>query len=152
MYARYFTLILGIGFVLSGIAGFIPGLVAPPHPQDPELLIDAAHGRLFGLLPVNILHNLVHLAFGVWGVLAWRRFPAARYFCRATAVIYGLLIVMGLIPGLNTTFGLIPIHGNDVWFHALIALPAAYFGFRAASPVDEPLVRDPSQPTGYVDR
>jgi hypothetical protein len=25
--------------------------------------------RLFGLFPVNILHNLVHLAFGAWGIL-----------------------------------------------------------------------------------
>ena len=36
---------------------------------------------------------------------------------------------MGLIPGLNTTFGLIPIFGNDVWLHALTALIAAYFGW-----------------------
>ncbi len=34
---------------------------------------------------------------------------------------------MGLIPVLNTSFGLIPIFGHDVWLHALFALAAAYF-------------------------
>jgi hypothetical protein len=45
------------------------------------------------------------------------------------AIIYAVLVVMGLVPALNTTFGLIPIHGNDVWLHALLAVIAAYFGF-----------------------
>jgi hypothetical protein len=46
-------------------------------------------------------------------------------------VIYAVLVVMGLIPVLNTTFGLIPIYGHDIWLHAVLALIAAYFGFRS---------------------
>jgi hypothetical protein len=42
--------------------------------------------------------------------------------------------VLGLIPATQTTFGLIPIWGNDVWFHALLAAGAAYFGFVAPFP------------------
>ena len=42
----------------------------------------------------------------------------------------------GLIPGLNTMFGLMPIHGNDVWLHALIAIAAAYFGFAPVRATD----------------
>jgi Domain of unknown function (DUF4383) len=38
---------------------------------------------------------------------------------------------MGLIPVLNTTFGFIPLFGHDIWLHALIAIGAAYFGFRS---------------------
>ena len=37
--------------------------------------------------------------------------------------------MMGLIPVLNMTFGLIPLYGHDVWLHAGIAAMAAYFGF-----------------------
>jgi hypothetical protein len=36
---------------------------------------------------------------------------------------------MGLIPGLNTFFGLMPLYGNNVWFNALMGILAAYFGF-----------------------
>jgi hypothetical protein len=37
--------------------------------------------------------------------------------------------VMGLIPLTATTFGLVPLYGNDIWLHALLALVAGYFGF-----------------------
>ena len=70
-----------------------------------------------------------HIAFGIFGIVAYRRFDSARFYARFTAVAYGLLTVMGLIPGLNTLFGLMPIHGNDVWLHALIAIASAYFGW-----------------------
>ena len=41
---------------------------------------------------------------------------------------------MGLIPGMNTLFGMLPIHGHDVWLHAGTAAIAAYFGWRATEP------------------
>jgi hypothetical protein len=153
MQTRYFALILGIIFLLIGIMGFIPALVTSEvhtPAAGPTGTVDGVpgrpgdgvgegatmeHGRLLGLFPVNALHNLAHLAFGIWGIVAYRRWDSARLYARATAIIYGVLTIMGLIPGLNTLFGLMPIHGNDVWLHALIAIAAAYFGF---APVREP--------------
>jgi hypothetical protein len=38
---------------------------------------------------------------------------------------------MGFIPLLNTTFGLVPLYGHDLWLHAALAIVAAYFGFRS---------------------
>jgi hypothetical protein len=127
-HVRYFALVYGIAFLLVGIIGFIPGLVAPPDAAA-NLTIATGFGRLFNLFPVNVLHNLVHIAFGIWGLAAYRSFSASRTYARAVAVIYGVLTVMGLIPVLNTTFGLIPLYGHDVWLHALLALIAAYFGW-----------------------
>ena len=55
-------------------------------------------------------------------------------------VIFGLVTVMGLIPGFNTVFGLMPIHGHDVWLHGLFAALAAFFGWRSvAAPVAKPV-------------
>lgn len=127
MSTRYFALAYGIVFLLVGIAGFIPGLVTMPQPTAD--VAETGFGRLFGLFPVNVWHNLVHVAFGIWGLAAYRTFPAARTYARAVAVIYAVLAVMGLIPVLNTTFGLIPLYGHDVWLHVLLAAIAAYFGF-----------------------
>jgi hypothetical protein len=45
------------------------------------------------------------------------------------AIIYAVLAVSGLIPGLRTTFGLIPLFSHDVWLHVVLAAGAAYFGF-----------------------
>jgi hypothetical protein len=81
------------------------------------------------LFPINALHNLVHLAIGAWGLYAFTGFPAARTFARSLAIIYGVLAVIGLIPGLNTVFGLVPLYGHDVWLHAVTALAGGYFGW-----------------------
>ncbi|HYO07593.1 MAG TPA: DUF4383 domain-containing protein [Tepidisphaeraceae bacterium] len=130
MNTRYFALILGIMFLLIGVMGFIPGLVTHDMPTGTtDVGSHADHGRLLGLFPVNTMHNLVHLAFGAWGVIAYRRWDASRTYARATAIIYGLLAIMGLIPNFNTMFGMVPLHGHDVWLHAAIAAAAAYFGF-----------------------
>ena len=74
MTTRHFALIFGAIFLLVGIAGFIPGLMQMPHTQHPQLQVDAYYGLLFGLFPVNVLHNAVHLLFGVWGLAAYRGF------------------------------------------------------------------------------
>ncbi|MFW6360007.1 MAG: DUF4383 domain-containing protein [Chroococcales cyanobacterium] len=126
---RYFALIIGIFYVLIGIMGFIPNLVTLPAASAPPLLFNTGYGYLMGLFPINLLHNLVHLGIGIWGIIAYRSFDNSRLFCRATAIFYGLLAVMGLLPFMNTTFGVIPIFGNDVWLHAATAIVAAYFGF-----------------------
>jgi hypothetical protein len=147
-HVRYFALVYGIVFLLVGIAGFIPGFLAPPE-EGRQLAVNTGFGRLFNLFPVNVLHNLVHIVFGIWGLAAYRTFSAARTYARAVAIIYGLLTVMGLIPVLSTTFGLIPIYGHDVWLHALLALVAAYFGW--ASVREEP-VPVGSASTGRVGR
>jgi hypothetical protein len=54
-------------------------------------------------------------------------------FARGLAIFYAALTIMGLIPVLNTTFGLIPIFSHDIWLHAVTAGVAAYFGFTGHS-------------------
>lgn len=136
MKTRYYALIMGIIFAVVGVAGFIPGLLTP-HDPPADLVVDSLSGNLLGLFPVNILHSLVHLLFGIWGIAAYRSFTGARAYAKSVAVIYGVLTIMGFIPGLSTVFGLVPLHGNDIWLHALIAISAAYFGFMATETVTD---------------
>ena len=128
MGSRYFALISGIIYILIGILGFIPSLVVS-DPATSALVVEAGAGYLMGLFPINILHNLVHLGVGIWGVASYPSFDRSRLFARGLAIFYGVLAIMGLIPVLQTTFGLIPIFGNDVWLHALTALIAGFVGF-----------------------
>jgi hypothetical protein len=112
---------------------------ATSKPTAKGLAVTAAHGRLFGLFPVNVLHNLVHLGFGVWGILAYRSVTSSFLYARAVAIIYAVFVLMGLIPVVNTVFGLLPLHGHDIWLHAVLAGAAAYFGFmyRAETDVED---------------
>src|SRR5207247_62799 len=113
MTLRYFALVLGIIFLLVGVMGFIPALVTmPPDMTMHNVTVHQNHGYLLGLFPVNLLHNLVHILFGIWGIAAYATgFDASRLYARGVAIIYALLAIMGLFPqgNLNTTFGLIPI-------------------------------------------
>lgn len=129
MTVRLFALIAGIVYVLAGLLGFFPGVVEQAATAD-------GYDLLLGIFAVNILHNLVHLALGLWGVVAYREGSAARGYSRSLAVILGVLTVMGLIPGLSTVFGLMPVFGHDIWLHAVTALLAAYFAWGA--PADDP--------------
>jgi hypothetical protein len=92
-----------------------------------------------GVLPVNLLHNLVHVLFGILGIVAFAGLFAPRVYAQIVAVAYGLLVVLGLLPATNTLFGLVPIYGNDVWLHLVLGVVAAYFGFMAPA-------ADPVQP------
>jgi hypothetical protein len=132
MTTRNFALVAGIVYLVVGVLGFVPPLLAPPPAGSPPVRFDFLYGYLFGLFPVNAAHSLVHLLLGAWGVIASQRVTAARTYAASLAVIYGVLTIMGLLPGLNTVFGLIPIYSHDVWLHALTALVAAYFGFGRA--------------------
>ncbi len=131
MNVRDFAKIAGIAFILVGVLGFVPGITQAPPPGAPDLAVETSYGWLLGLFPINLLHNLVHIALGAWGLAAARAFHSARLYARGTAIIYAVLAVMGLVPGLNTLFGLAPLFSHDVWLHALLAAASAYFGFMA---------------------
>ena len=115
------AMVFGVAFLLFGVLGLLlpggMGMEADPDPA-PDLL---------GLFPVNLLHNLVHLAFGVWGVMAARTLSGAKAYCRASGAIYVVLMVLGFIT--PDGFGLVPLGGNDVWLHLVLAAGLLYFGF-----------------------
>ncbi len=129
MSTRTFALFFGIAFLAIGVSGFIPGITTDPHPGHPPLLVDAGYGQVFGLFPVNILHNIVHVLFGAWGLFAYKSLSASKGYAKGVAIIYAVLTVAGFIPGLSTMFGLVPLFQNDIWLHALLALVAAYFAW-----------------------
>jgi hypothetical protein len=132
MNTRTFAMIFGVVFLIVGVGGFIPGLTvmgAMGHPMDADVKMVSMFGYELKLFPVNVLHDIVHILFGLWGLLAARSLGGARAYFRGVAIIYAVLTVMGLIAPLNTTFGLIPLYGNDIWLHAVLAIVAAYFGW-----------------------
>lgn len=124
---RVFAVLFGVVFLLAGVSGFLPAL-SPVH-VHPGMVVTSQSRAALGLFPVNVLHDLVHVAFGIWGLLAARTVFASTLYARSVAIIYASLVVLGLIPATSTVFGLVPIDGNDVWLHAGLAVVAAYFGF-----------------------
>lgn len=114
--------ILGWAFLVVGLLGFF--FSRGSMEADTEMA-----PRLLGLFPVNLLHNLVHLGSGAWGVMAARSHGAAANYLRIFGVIYLLLVPLALVA--PDTFGIMPIGSHDIWLHALLGLALVYFGFTA---------------------
>jgi len=130
-FTRYFSLVVGVAFVLAGIAGFIP-FFTPPAPADALFLtMDSNYGFLLGLFPVNAPHSIFHFSVGVFGIYAFQRYQTSRIFSRFLGVTLGIFTIMGLIPQLHTSFGFLPLYGHDIWLHGLEAVIGLYLGFFA---------------------
>ncbi|HEU4698679.1 MAG TPA: DUF4383 domain-containing protein [Gemmatimonadales bacterium] len=126
--AQRMAQIFGILFLIVAVLGFlVSGGSMDANP--------ATAPRVIGLFPVNLLHNLVHLAFGLWGIFAARMHDSAVLYCRVSGVVYLLLFVLGFI--IPSTFGLIPIGGPDVWLHLVLGAVLAFVGFAAKPYVPE---------------
>ena len=115
------AMVFGVVFLLVAIVGFI-------SPGGMAMTVDPP-GMLLGMFPVNMLHNVVHLLFGIWGLAAARSWSGAKSYAQIGGVIYLVLAVCGyFVPN---GFGLVPLGGSDIWLHALLGLVLAAVGFTA---------------------
>jgi hypothetical protein len=132
MKAPLIARILGIALFIGGVVGFVPFATVPAGLTDQYVTLGANYGFLATLFPVNLVHDVVHLVFGIWGIAASWSFAASVSYCRWLAWIYGILTILGVIPLTNTLFGIAPIYGYDVLLHAIVAIAALYGGYGAA--------------------
>jgi hypothetical protein len=113
---RIVVLIFGAVYVVVGLLGFLGDpIVADASHADME----SASGDLLGLFPINVVHNIVHLAIGaflLWGATEHDR---AILSARVVGGVYLLVGLLGFVA--PNTFGLMPIGGNDIWLHLATA-------------------------------
>jgi len=114
--------ISGIVFILVSLLGIVSGGM-------PGMKMGGASVLLLGFFPVNLLHNLVHMAFGVWGVIAGRGERASVTYALGSGLAYMLLGVVGMFT--DSLLGMVPIGGYDVVLHLALALVLAGCGFYA---------------------
>ncbi len=121
--AQWAALAAGVVFLLVGIAGFIPGIT-----QDYDEMSFAGHegASLLGIFDVNILHNLVHLAFGVLGIAAASRYGASLAYLFGGGVVYLGLWVYGMFVDMDTEWNFAALNNADNWLH--FGLGIALFG------------------------
>jgi hypothetical protein len=117
---RKATLAVGVVFVVVGIAGFIPGITT-----DYDMLGGAGHdsmAKLFGVFMVSVLHNIVHLLFGVVGLIAATRARAARAYLIVGGAVYAVLWIYGLLVDQTSAANVVPVNTPDNWLHFVLAV------------------------------
>lgn len=129
---------VGAGFLLSGILGFVPGVTT--NYDDLTFAGHESGALLLDTFQVSILHNVVHLLFGVAGLAMARSWSGARTFLLGGGVIYLALWVFGLVVADETTStNFVPLNDADNWLHlglgAAMLLLGVVLGARRAGPV-----------------
>ncbi len=107
------TRLLGIVFLLVGIAGFIPGLTTNLY-DGLEFAGQNGDAELLGIFSVSVLHNIVHGLFGIAGLALAATASGARKFLIGGGAIYIVLWLLGLLGGADW----IPSNSADNWLHA----------------------------------
>jgi Domain of unknown function (DUF4383) len=104
---------VGLVFLVVGIAGFIPGLTS----GDLHTAGHDSMAMLLGVFMVSVLHNLVHVLFGIAGLAAARTWAASRMYFIAGGAIYLVLSLYGLVVDQNSGANFVPVNGADNWLH-----------------------------------
>ena len=90
--------LVGIVFLLVGIAGFIPGVTTNLY-DGLEFAGNDGTAELLGIFQVSVLHNIVHLLFGLAGLALAATASGARTYLIGAGAIYLALFVLGIIGG-----------------------------------------------------
>jgi hypothetical protein len=113
--ASLYAGLIGAVLVVAGIIGFFysSSFGAPGE-------VDA----VLGVLDVNAWHNIVHIASGALGVLAFTSGPAAsRTYALAFGAIYIVVAIWGFAIGSgDSILGFIPINTEDNVLHAILGI------------------------------
>jgi Domain of unknown function (DUF4383) len=120
------ALLVGFGFLAAGVAGFIPGLTT--HYADLSFAGHGSAAKLFGVFQVSVLHNLVHLLFGVAGVVLSRTRETARAFLVGGGLVYLVVFVYGLLTSQRSGANFIPLNEADDILHAALGGSMLVFG------------------------
>ncbi len=124
--AQTIAMAVGAVFLLVGILGFIPGITT--NYGDMKFAGDDSRSELLGIFQVSILHNIVHLAFGIAGLALARSWEGARNFLIGGGVVYLLLWLLGIVGGADW----VPVDTADNWLHFVLGVGMIGLGFLVA--------------------
>ena len=114
------ALAVGIVFLLVGILGFIPGITT-----NYDQLAGAGHeseAMLLGIFQVSVLHNIVHLLFGIAGIARARTISGARNYLIWGGVVYLVLWLYGMFIDHESPANFVPLNTADNWLHFLLGI------------------------------
>jgi hypothetical protein len=121
------AMLVGAVFLLVGILGFVPGITT--HYGDMSFAGHNSDAKLLGIFQVSILHNIVHILFGIAGLALARTAETARTYLIGGGVIYLVLFVYGLFAHGETGANFVPVNTADNILHLLLGAGMIALGF-----------------------
>jgi hypothetical protein len=129
--AQTLAMIFGVVFLAAGILGFIPGITT--NYDDLKFAGNDSDAELVGLFQVSILHNIVHVLFGIAGLALARTWEGAQTYLLGSGIVYVALVVYGILVKQGSDANFVPFNNGDDWLHGFLAvgLLAAWFFSRS---------------------
>jgi ABC-type transport system involved in multi-copper enzyme maturation permease subunit len=118
--AQTLAMVFGIAFLAAGILGFIPGITS--NYDDMKFAGNESGAELLGIFQVSILHNIVHLLFGVAGLALARTVEGARTYLLGSGIIYVVLFAYGLLVSSGSDANFVPANSADDFLHLALAI------------------------------
>jgi hypothetical protein len=112
--------LVGIVFLAVGILGFIPGITS--NYGSMQFASHDSGAKLLGLFQVSILHNIVHLLFGIAGLVLAKTIRGAKNYLIVGGVIYLVLFIYGLAVPMTSSANFVPVNGADNILHLLLGI------------------------------
>ncbi|HUR50485.1 MAG TPA: DUF4383 domain-containing protein, partial [Mycobacteriales bacterium] len=97
------------------LLGFVPGVTT--HFDDLSFAGTESGSKLLGIFQVSVLHNIVHLLFGVVGLAMARTSERARTYLIGGGVVYLVLWIYGLLIDKSSDANFVPLNSADDWLH-----------------------------------
>jgi hypothetical protein len=117
---RKAAMAVGVVFLLVGILGFVPGITSSYG--DMTFAGHDSGAELLGIFQVSILHNIVHLLFGVAGIAAARTASGSRAYLVGGGIIYLVLWIYGLVISQDSGANFVPVNTADNWLHFVLGV------------------------------
>jgi len=120
--------VVAVAFLAVGVLGFIPGITT----NYDTMMFGGHHSeaKLLGLFQVSILHNIVHLLFGIVGLALARTATGARNYLIGGGIVYLVLWIYGLVIDQASAANFVPLNTADNWLHFFLG--AAMIGLGIA--------------------
>jgi hypothetical protein len=112
--------VVGAVFLLVGVLGFIPGITT--HYDDMTFAGHESRAKLLDVFQVSVLHNVVHLLFGVAGLALSRNARSAFGYLVGGGVVYLVLWVYGLVTEHGSDANFVPVNDADNWLHLVLGI------------------------------
>ncbi|NEE03029.1 DUF4383 domain-containing protein [Phytoactinopolyspora halotolerans] len=123
--------LVAVVFLLVGVAGFIPGITTDYDMM--EFAGPDSEAMLFGVFAVSVLHNIVHLLFGIVGLLLARTVRLARTYLIAGGLVYLALFIFGIVIDQDEDVNFVPVNDADNWLHLGLAAGMVLLGLLPGS-------------------
>ncbi len=127
--AQIYSLLFGAVLLLVGLIGFaVDGSFETGSGIEGDELI---------LFEVNGIHNLVHIASGILGLVLAKSASGARAFALGFGAVYLLVTILGFADG-DSVLNLIPVNTADNFLHLAIAALGIAAGLASREPDTRP--------------